>query len=62
MADLSLRSSQIVTTFGPGVMIDFPEESIILGGLEGWKYEYGSIPTIQEPRLLAALKRQLPTM
>ena len=62
MADLSLRSSQIVTTFGPGVMIDFPEESIILGGLEGWKYEYGSIPTIQEPRLLAALKRQLPAM
>lgn len=62
MANHSIRSSQIVTTFGPGVMIDFPEDSVILGGLDHWGYDFNEIPTIQEPRLLTALKRQLPEM
>lgn len=63
MANHTIRSSQVVTTFGPGVMIDFPEDAVILGGLDHWKYDYKEgIPTVQEPRLLAALKRQFPEM
>lgn len=31
-----LRQSQVVTTFGPGAMLDLPNHSIIVGGLEMW--------------------------
>lgn len=63
MANHTIRSSQVVTTFGPGVMIDFPEDAVILGGLDHWRYDHKEgIPTVQEPRLLAALKRQMPEM
>ncbi len=29
-----LRSNQIVTTFGPGAMVDFPRDSVIIAGLD----------------------------
>lgn len=31
-----LRQSQIITTFGPGALIDLPKHSVIVGGLEFW--------------------------
>lgn len=31
-----IRQSQIVTTFGPGAMVDLPEHSVIVGGLDNW--------------------------
>lgn len=31
-----LRQSQVVTTFGPGAMVDLPEHSVIIGGLDNW--------------------------
>lgn len=31
-----LRRSQVITTFGPGAMVDLPDHSIIVGGLEMW--------------------------
>ena len=31
-----IRQSQIVTTFGPGAMVDLPEHSVIIGGLDNW--------------------------
>jgi hypothetical protein len=31
-----LRRSQVVTTFGPGAMVDLPEHSILVGGLDLW--------------------------
>ncbi len=31
-----IRQSQIVTTFGPGAMVDLPEHAVIISGLEEW--------------------------
>ena len=31
-----LRQSQVVTTFGPGAMVDLPDHAVIVGGLEHW--------------------------
>lgn len=43
-----LRQSQLLTTFGPGSMVDLPTRSVILSGLSYWK---GEKPYIQEERL-----------
>lgn len=60
MSKNTLRSGQIITTFGPGSLLDLPDCAAILGGLESWQYDWNEIPTVTEPRLLAALARQLP--
>lgn len=52
-----LRSSQVVTTFGPGAMVDLPDASVIVAGLDHWHYDPNQIPLIQEPRLVEKLKR-----
>jgi hypothetical protein len=31
-----IRQSQIVTTFGPGAMVDLPDHAVIIGGLDHW--------------------------
>jgi hypothetical protein len=31
-----LRRGQIITTYGPGALIDLPKHSAIVGGLETW--------------------------
>jgi len=31
-----IRQSQIVTTFGPGAMVDLPKQSVLIGGLDYW--------------------------
>ncbi len=54
-----LRSSQIITTFGPGAMVDLPETSVIIAGLDHWIYDQGRIPVVDEPRLVAKLRRIL---
>jgi len=33
-----IRQSQIVSSYGPGSMVDLPEKSIIVGGLNHWKF------------------------
>ena len=47
-----LRQSQVVTTFGPGSMLDLPKSSVIIAGLEYW--DKGE--QILEPRLVDNLK------
>jgi hypothetical protein len=49
-----LRQSQVITTFGPGAMLDLPARSVIVGGLDTW-----NPPGIEihEPRLSAKLGR-----
>ena len=49
-----LRRSQVITTFGPGALIDLPEESAIVGGLDTWGAETNLEP-IEEPRLASKL-------
>ena len=49
-----LRRSQVITTFGPGALIDLPNDSAIVGGLDTW----GSVTNLEgidEPRLSAKL-------
>lgn len=31
-----VRRSQVITTYGPGALIDLPKHSAIVGGLETW--------------------------
>ena len=49
-----LRRSQVITTFGPGALIDLPNESAIVAGLDTWGSEAG-LQQIDEPRLTAKL-------
>jgi len=53
------RLSQIVTTFGPGAMVDLPTRSVVIGGLERWEMAPGIWRKITEPRLAQRLKQQL---
>ena len=53
-----LRSGQLLTTFGPGALVDFPDEALIIGGTQDWVYS-GQIPVIHEPRLEAKLRLRL---
>lgn len=59
MTKPQLRSGQLVTTFGPGAMVDFPDASVIVAGLDHWKYDPAFIPLINEPRLAAKCARLL---
>jgi len=57
MSTNKIRSSQAINSFGPGAMLDLPESSVIVGGLDGWKYEADQeIPLINEPRLVDKLR------
>jgi hypothetical protein len=50
-----IRRSQVVTTFGPGSLVDLPSHSVIVGGLDYWTKGEEVI----EPRLAAKLKEAL---
>lgn len=50
-----IRRSQAIATFGPGSLIDLPEHSAIIGGLDGWPKE-SELEEIKEPRLSAKLQ------
>jgi hypothetical protein len=56
-----VRHSQVVTTFGPGSLLDLPTQSVIVGGLDHWA---GVSEEVHEPRLVEKLKRllSLPTL
>ena len=53
----TLRRSQVVSTFGPGALVDFPEDSVMIAGLDVWKRapggglagsaQVGSVPIIE---------------
>ena len=50
----SIRQSQVITTYGPGALIDLPTHSAIVGGLDTWPQ---GLPEIVEQRLSRALQR-----
>src|ERR1051326_9047633 len=54
-----LRASQLITTFGPGAMVDLPTASVIVAGLDHWNYDATHIPSIREDRLTAKICRVL---
>ena len=47
-----LRQSQIITTYGPGALIDLPNHAAIMGGLDTWPH---GLDEIVEPRLTRVL-------
>lgn len=54
-----LRPSQFITTFGPGSIVDLPDYSVIIGGLDKWdSFDVSKAKTIDEPRLKEKLKIQ----
>jgi uncharacterized protein DUF1998 len=59
--DNHLRVGQVVTTFGPGSLVDLPEVSVIVGGLEKWSSNDNSKgwKQISEPQLVKFLKAKL---
>jgi hypothetical protein len=59
MAKNAQRLSQLVSTFGPGAMIDLPTRSVVVGGLERWDMSGGSFSVISEPRLSSRLEKLL---
>ncbi len=59
MSKSEIRSSQLLTTFGPGAMMDLPEGSVIVGGLDNWRFSPGVTLLVEEPRLVAKLRARL---
>ncbi len=55
----SLRTSQLITTYGPGSMLDLPEAAVLVAGLDHWHYDQSQLHLIEEPRLVAKLAEQL---
>ncbi len=51
-----IRQSQLITTFGPGAMVDLPNHSVLIGGLEYWNPPGEEV---SEPRLAQKLCRLL---
>ncbi len=51
-----IRQSQVVTTFGPGSLLDLPRYSVLVGGLDLW---WTRGPEIEEERLVEKLERIL---
>ncbi len=55
-----VRLSQIVTTFGPGAMVDLLDHAVLIGGTDFWKYDkQKSQGFLHEPRLYDAISRRL---
>lgn len=53
--DGQLRQSQLVTTFGPGAMVDLVDRAVVIGGLEHWGYGRQGHVTLDDPRLRRSL-------
>lgn len=54
-----IRQSQIVTTFGPGAMVDLIDDAVLMGGLDLWSMGPGGGERITEPRLRARVVHSL---
>ena len=51
-----VRHSQLLTTYGPGAMVDLPDKSVVIGGLNLWHYDRDvEPPVIHERRLVEKL-------
>ena len=59
--DGAVRRSQVLTSGGPGAVVDLIDYAVVLRGLDSWKYESDSSGFLQEPRLEAQALRMLKT-
>jgi len=60
-ADGQIRQSQILSTFGPGAMVDLPDASVLIGGLNNWKFNKDGKREIVEARLSHKIYDRLKT-
>lgn len=51
-----VRPSQVISTFGPGALVDFRDDSVMIMGLQDWKEQEQYYEKLREPRLTARLK------
>lgn len=60
MSNDKIRMGQIIGLFGPGAMMDLPDRSVLIMGLDHWE-AFGAQPftKIEEPRLADLLERRL---
>jgi len=58
MADITQTFSQLLLTYGPGAMLDLPENAVVVAGLQDWRYGPNWRP-VEEERLVALLRQQL---
>ena len=59
MAEDKVRLSQVVGVFGPGAMLDLPERSVLIQGLDHWEmFGTGTFHVIEEPRLARLLHQR----
>lgn len=60
MAKDQIRMGQVVGLFGPGAMMDLPDRSVLVMGLDHWE-SFGpqAFEPIEEPRLAQLLERRL---
>lgn len=56
--DGEIRQSQILSTFGPGSMVDLPDASVLIGGLNHWRFGLEK-REIEEERLSAKIYARL---
>jgi hypothetical protein len=54
-ANGQVRRGQVITTYGPGALIDLPRHSAIVGGLDTWP-KISDLEEILEPRLTRKLQ------
>ena len=60
MAENTIRMSQLVGMFGPGAMLDLPDRSVLVLGLDQWEMQgKGTFQKIEEPRLQRLLHLRL---
>ena len=50
-----VRRGQVISTYGPGALIDLPRHSVVVGGLDTWP-KISDLEEIHEPRLTAKLQ------
>lgn len=58
-----IRLSQLVTTFGPGAMVDLIDHAVLIGGLDYWRFDASKpLPALDEPRLRAQVAPRAKTI
>ncbi len=60
--DGQIRQSQMVTTFGPGSMVDLVDRAVVIGGLEHWGYGSDGFVSLDDPRLRRSLIPRLKSL
>lgn len=60
--DGQIRQSQVVTTFGPGAMVDLVDRAVVIGGLDHWAWRDGKWESLDDARLRKALLPRLKSL